>query len=105
VHPVNFFEFFAVLALIGVTDGIRAYEIDHLSGTHKQGTTKYARAMEAIHESFDEYSAIVRAGLLQYRRINRILNLRSPFASSDETRGMFGTKYRLPLFHHVEQRS
>ena len=102
VEPVNFFEYFALVSLIGVTESIRAFEIDHLSETYKPGSSKYDQQLENIHQSFDEYIGILRNGLRQYARINRLFNLRSPFAASEDTRSMFATKHTLPLYHHIE---
>lgn len=100
IDPVSIFEFFAVVSLIGVTEGIRAYEVEHLADSYKPGTPKYDRALQDINESFDQYAWILRAGLSHYARIKRIFSLRPP-AAGDRVESVFGTKFELPLYEHL----
>jgi hypothetical protein len=96
IEPTNFFEYFAVLALLGVTDGLRQMSLDRLEETHRPGSAKYQKARAGIEESFDQYTRILRGGLRSYGRIDAILSLKGPDGGR-----VFGG---LPLAEHVAAR-
>ena len=99
VEPQSFFEFFAILSLIGVMDGTRGFEIDHLGELHKPGTSRYEEAVAEINDRVDRYTAMLKQGLGRYARIHRIFLVKSPVAVG-ASQSVF-VAHELPLYTHV----
>jgi hypothetical protein len=84
-----------------MTDGIRAFEVDHLAETHRAGSAKYERALEEINENAARYRSLLRTGLRHYKRITPVLVARSPYAPPG-ARTALASAFELPLYQHVD---